>query len=85
MKSLKKMSEEMRSSPAMGAYITVQECPKCGAKLYHEMSVALTIYSCKKCGYMGPVALNPLEKDSKKRFNDAVRDMKTFMKSSKKK
>jgi len=81
----KKTGGKKESSPVLGSYLTEKECPKCGAKLYHEILGGLTRYICGKCGYFGPVALDPLKKDSKKKFKKAVNDMKKFMKSEKRK
>lgn len=85
MKPLKK-SKRKKSSPVIGSYLTAKECPKCGAKLYHEISGGLTRYICGKCGYFGPVALNPSDGKNidKKNFNQAVKDMKSFLKSKEK-
>jgi len=73
-------------SPVLGSYLTEKECPKCGAKLYHELLGGLTRYICGKCGYFGVVALNPKEskEKDKKKFKKAVKDMKNFLKEKKK-
>lgn len=81
MKTLKKKKDRRMF---LGSYLTAKGCPKCGTKLYHDVASGLTLYSCKKCGYIGPVGINPLEKGSKKKFEKAVKDMKQFMKSRKK-
>jgi ribosomal protein S27AE len=88
MKLLKKKTpRDKESSPVLGSYLTTKECPKCGAKLYHELLGGLTRYICGKCGYFGPVALEPLKskKKDKKKFEKAVRNMRKFMKSRPKK
>jgi uncharacterized Zn finger protein (UPF0148 family) len=82
MSSLNKKNE-IPPHPVIGSYLTEKECPKCGARLYHEITGGLTRYICGKCGYFGPVGLNPEDKNSKKKFNQAVKDMKNFMKSKK--
>jgi uncharacterized Zn finger protein (UPF0148 family) len=71
-------------APLIGTYITVKECPRCGAKLFNYVSYGEPGYFCKKCGYRGGIGLNPEDKNSKKKFRQAVKDMKNFMKDKEK-
>ena len=78
-----KTPEKTPQKPGVGYSLTKKECPRCGAKLYSYIadSAMGQNYLCGKCGYLGPVGLNPA---SKERFDTAVKDMKKFMKESNK-
>jgi ribosomal protein S27AE len=75
-----KKKNEIPPHPVVGSYLTAKECPRCGARLYHEITGGLTRYICGKCGYFGPVGLDPKDKNSGKKFRQAIKDMKNFMK-----
>jgi ribosomal protein S27AE len=81
MKSLKK-KKSIPQRPGIGYSLTEKECSKCGSKLYSYLADGGIgeLYLCGKCGYSGPIGLNP---KSKKKFQEAVKDMKNFMKSKK--
>jgi uncharacterized Zn finger protein (UPF0148 family) len=86
MKTLKKSKHKTSDDssvlvPLLGTYVTAKECPKCDAKLFNYVSYGEPGYFCKKCGYRGGIGLEPLVKNSKKKFEKAVKDMKTFLKS----
>jgi predicted RNA-binding Zn-ribbon protein involved in translation (DUF1610 family) len=68
MGSIKKtVSDIIQLGPAtvLGNIKTVKECPKCGSKLNTSSSM-VQLYYCGKCGYHGPIALNPLDKQAAK-------------------
>ena len=56
----------------MGTVPSQLECPKCGSKLKHlGAGVGFAqMYVCEKCGYRGPVGLEPgkIKLDRKKRI-----------------
>jgi transposase-like protein len=91
MKNLKKNSKvsgfretvknviQLEPATILGYHKTAKKCPKCDSYLNIHAGM-VQLYFCPKCGYSGPIGLNP---KSKKKFQEAVKDMKNFMKSKK--
>ena len=63
MKIKETMKDTIQLGPLtlLGYNKTIRECPKCGSKLNQRADMS-QLYACPKCGYRGPIGLNPEKK-----------------------